>query len=471
VNRFVLPLLLLLCWFGSILRAQDAMMDPAYRQLVVTSIVQLLKSQYVFPDVANQMVAAITTSLQNGSYGSISSAIAFADRLTQDLQAISHDKHLRVVYRYKQFTGGGTPGNSGEQILVNRFLNDHFQNASRLDGNIGYVRLDGFSDPNTAVDTIARAMDFVANTGALIIDARLNPGGNALTVPILESYFFDGKVHIEDFYYRDTGQTISSYTLDQVQGERYLNKNVYILTSAGTFSGGEQFAYDLQAQKRAQIVGEVTGGGANPGNVDPIDDSFGIFVPFGRPINPVTGTNWEGVGVRPDIAATADLALKVAHLAALQKLVSEGIDRPPQEVTEIKTTIARLQRDIIAANIINTRCPPSFTAQSAQQQRDLGFQVPAITGVSDAGYGDNIVSGGVMVVWGLGFTSTGGNSIQLVQDGGGSAQFNERNGLTFDRSSGQINVALAGNITPGQWALVANNGCGVSSAPFPVTIH
>jgi hypothetical protein len=243
-----------------------------------------------------------------------------------------------------------------------------------------------------------------------------------------------------------------------VPGIRYLDKSVYILTSSSTFSGAEQFAYDLQALKRAQIVGEVTGGGANPGAVDRIDDNFGVFIPVGQTINPVTKTNWEGVGVQPDVATTADLSLKIAQLTALQKLVSDGRDRPSQEMAEMKNTIASLQRDIAAQNIINAQCPPG--------------QAPAVTAVTDANSRDNIVASGTMIVSGVGFSAGGGNSIRLTQSGVGSVQLNESSGLSFsDRSSNQITAALSGKLTPGPVALVVNNACGLSSAPFPVTIH
>jgi hypothetical protein len=337
-------------------------------------------------------------------------------------------------------------------------LNDLFKAVSRLDGNLGYLRVDGFTDPATAADTAAAAFNFLANTEALVVDLRYNGGGNPVMVAYLESYLFDHRVHVNDIYFRSTNSTTSYYTEDQVPGKRYLGRDVYILTSRDTISGGEGFAYEMRAEKRAESVGEVTAGGANPGQIQRIDDNFGIFVPFGRVINPVTGTNWEGVGVTPDIATSADLALKVAQLAALEKLMRDGHDRPPDLVTEMKSTADQLQKDITAARIVSNRCPEAAA--------------PAIHAVTDANYGDHVTAVGTMIVWGTGFTAEGGNSLQFTGEGSGSATLSGTDGSYFwDASDNQINSAVNGRLTQGQWAVVVQNACGVSSAPFPIAIQ
>src|SRR5206468_11911867 len=107
------------------------------------------------------------------------------------------------------------------------------------------------------------------------------------------------------------------------------------LTSGRTFSAAEEFTNNLKTLKRATIVGETTGGGANPGGMERLSDHFGAFVPNGRAINPVTQTNWEGTGVAPDIAVAADQALAAAYRAALGKLAEKSrgpmIDRETRE--------------------------------------------------------------------------------------------------------------------------------------------
>jgi C-terminal processing protease CtpA/Prc len=203
-----------------------------------------------------------------------------------------------------------------------RFWNGGLVKVERLAGNIGYLRVDVFPDPEDAAEHLAAAMSFIADTGALIIDLRDNHGGEPATVALYVSYLYEAgaDLHINDIYSRTMKSTREYWASPSLPGRRYANKPVYVLTSSHTFSGGEELAYDLQTEKRATIVGETTGGGANPVDPTKLDPHFVFEVPTGRAINPITKTNWEGVGVKPDVAAPAEKALDVAHLAALQQL-------------------------------------------------------------------------------------------------------------------------------------------------------
>jgi C-terminal processing protease CtpA/Prc len=148
---------------------------------------------------------------------------------------------------------------------------------------------------------------------------------------------------LNDFYVRETGRRQSFHTTETVEGRRYgQNKPVYILTSNRTFSAAEEFTYNLKNLKRAVIVGETTGGGAHPGGVRRITDHFGIWLPTGRAINPITGTNWEGVGIAPDIAVDPTDALRAAHLDALKKILSTATD--PAHRNELDRAIAALAK-------------------------------------------------------------------------------------------------------------------------------
>jgi C-terminal processing protease CtpA/Prc len=155
---------------------------------------------------------------------------------------------------------------------------------------------------------------------ALIIDLRSNGGGDPFTVALVASYLFGDKpVHINSLYFRPANRTDDFYTDPNVSGKKFgASKPVFVLTSSRTFSGAEEFAYDVQTQKRATIVGETTGGGANPGGAVRLPYDLTVFVPTGRAINPITKTNWEGVGVKPDVPAAADDALDVALRMARQ---------------------------------------------------------------------------------------------------------------------------------------------------------
>lgn len=164
------------------------------------------------------------------------------------------------------------------------------------------------------------AMTFLAHTNALIIDLRANHGGEAAMVQFLCSYFFEAfsseRIQLNVQYDRRKDLLQQYWVLPYVPGPRYLEKSVDLLTSHRTFSAAEEFSYDLQQLKRALVVGETTGGGAHAGGYYPITATFGSFIPTYRAINPVSGTNWEGIGVQPDIAVAQQEALDVAYQRA-----------------------------------------------------------------------------------------------------------------------------------------------------------
>ena len=177
-------------------------------------------------------------------------------------------------------------------------------------------------DDEQVRQAISSHMSQVADADALLLDLRGNGGGDPATVAVVASYLFDDQpVHLNDMFRRDTGETRQFWTHARVAGKRFgARKPIYVLTSNRTFSGGEELAYDLQSLRRAVIVGETTGGGAHPVQRYPLDDGFSIGVPWGRPINPVTKTNWEGTGVIPDVKVPAAEALTDAHQRARGEL-------------------------------------------------------------------------------------------------------------------------------------------------------
>ncbi|HEX6599707.1 MAG TPA: S41 family peptidase, partial [Gemmatimonadaceae bacterium] len=207
-------------------------------------------------------------------------------------------------------------------------VNCGFQKAEVLDGNVGYLKFDFFADPDICGPTASAAMNFLAGTRALIIDLRENSGGSPPMVALVASYLLPPHTHINDLWTRSTDSTEQFFTRDSVAGRHYdAAKPVYVLTSHGTFSGGEEFTYDLKTQKRATIIGETTGGGAHPVRGRRIDDHFMIGVPFARAINPITHTNWEGTGVEPDVKVPAGQALAKAQ-ELIRKLADAERDRP-----------------------------------------------------------------------------------------------------------------------------------------------
>jgi hypothetical protein len=325
------------------------------RKQVIDAALKRLNDGYVFADVAQSMEKAVRDRAAKGEYDQITSARAFAEKLTSDLQAVSKDKHLRVRYSHQPLPerpAGPREPTAEEREEYRRemaWINSGFDKVERLPGNIGYIEFRGFTDAEIGAETVAAAMNFVANTDALIIDLRRNGGGSPQMVALICSYLFGAEpVHLNSLYWREGNRTEEFWTRKEIAGKRYLNKDVYVLTSNRTFSGAEEFTYNLKNLKRATIVGETTGGGAHPGGFARLHEHFGMFIPRGRAISPITKTNWEGTGVKPDVEVPADQALHVARLTALKKqhanvkeaelkgAISAEIDRVEKELAELK---------------------------------------------------------------------------------------------------------------------------------------
>jgi len=295
--------------------------DNAARGKMLDALARQLEAEYVFPEVGLKMASTLRAHEKKGEYNSISNGSALSQLLTKQLREISGDKHIDVVFGVPQpniDVGAVVEKTTG---FPNNKAFDFVKNI-RLPGNIGLIDLNSFPPPEIGDDAITKVMNEIADTNALIIDLRSNGGGSPYMVALISSYLFgEIPVHLNDLSYRRTAKSRQFWTQKTVSGKRYgLVKPVYVLTSNMTFSAAEEFSYNLKNLKRATIVGATTGGGANPGEVFEIDERFSIFIPTGRAINPVTKTNWEGVGVKPDIEVSSADALNVAQRLALEKL-------------------------------------------------------------------------------------------------------------------------------------------------------
>lgn len=293
--------------------------DAVTRRRVVDRIAVLLDSLYVFPDVARRTGDSLRARLARGVYDGYANGMTFSRRLNGDLRELTRDQHLELLFSASPFppappAGQASPAPSAEvRERVRREAaesNCGFQRVERIEGNVGYLKFAAFEDPDLCGETAAAALTFLAGTRALVIDLRENGGGTPGMVALIASYLFDRRTHLNDLWTRHSGRTEEFWTRDSVAGRRFGGtKPVYVLTSARTFSGAEEFAYDLQALGRATIVGEPTGGGAHPVRLRRIDDHFAVGVPHARAINPITRTNWEGAGVAPDVKVPASDAL------------------------------------------------------------------------------------------------------------------------------------------------------------------
>ncbi|MBD0371870.1 MAG: S41 family peptidase [Pyrinomonadaceae bacterium] len=323
----------------------EASLDAATRSQVIENVLKRVGELYVFPEVAKEMEKAITARVEKKEYDSVTSSLALAQKLTADLQAVSHDKHLRVVFSEKPLPERDDPRRRDPEEMRRQGARNNygFYKVEVLPGNVGYLDLRQFYRAEMAAEKATAAMNFLADTDALIIDLRKNGGGSADMVAFLASYLLGPEpVLINTAYFRPENRTFETWTLKEVPGKRYTGKSVYVLTSSYTFSAAEEFAYDMKTQKRATIVGETTGGGANPNTFVRINDHFMLSVPIGRAINPITKTNWEGVGVKPDVEVSEQLALKSAHLLALKKISETSTDE--ERKTALKKVIEAVEK-------------------------------------------------------------------------------------------------------------------------------
>ena len=330
----------------------DLTIDAATRTQVIDTILKRLNESYVFPDVAKKMEESIRERVGKKEYDQITSAKQFATTLTNDLQAVSHDKHLRVRYSHQAIPERGPQREPTAEERDQRkrdltWMNHGFSKVERLRGNIGYLEFLNFMDEELGAETVAAAMNFINNTDALIIDMRSNGGGNPAMVALVCSYLFGPEpVHLNDLYWREGNRTDEFWTKKELAGKRYLNKDVYVLTSKRTFSGAEEFTYNLKNLKRATIIGETTGGGAHPGGGFRLSEHFGMFIPTGRAISPITKTNWEGTGVTPDVIVPADQALLVARIMALKKSIPTIAN--PDRKAAVGEELQNLEKELAA---------------------------------------------------------------------------------------------------------------------------
>jgi C-terminal processing protease CtpA/Prc len=265
---------------------------------------------------------AVVARQKRGEYDSISDGDTFATALTSHLREISHDKHLGVNFSPVALPPR-PPERGGEGAEQHRKqmerINCGFERVERFSTNVGYLKFNMFADPDVCGPTASAAMNFLGGVDALIVDLRENGGGDPHMVAYISTYLFRDSTHLNDLYNRKEDTTTQYWTLPYVPGKRLDGKPVFVLTSKRTFSGAEEFTYNLKNLKRATIIGETTGGGAHPVSGHRIDDHFMIGVPFARAVNPISKTNWEGTGVEPDVKAPAGEALEVAKKMAAEQ--------------------------------------------------------------------------------------------------------------------------------------------------------
>ncbi|HZM78311.1 MAG TPA: S41 family peptidase [Candidatus Limnocylindrales bacterium] len=306
---------------------------------VIEEALALICGKYIFPDKAVAAADAIRMRRDAGQYEGLTEP-ELAERLNTELFELFADKHLRFHVSDTEMQAVMT-----EADVVSfwreesRLENYGIAKVERLDGNIGYLDIRHLPYASDGGDAIAAAMALVSHTYALIIDLRKNTGGEPDGVTFWNSYLFpDDKTHLNDVYDGASGQTRQYWSLAHVPGQRYLGRPVYVLIGEKTFSAGETFCYNLKAQGRATLIGQTTRGGAHPVGVFPLTPTLIITVPNARSVNPVTGTNWEGVGVEPDLKVPTEEAFSVAYRKALEHALTTAASA--SVLAEIRAALA-----------------------------------------------------------------------------------------------------------------------------------
>ncbi|TFF40117.1 S41 family peptidase [Mucilaginibacter psychrotolerans] len=316
MNRLNITLSLVMVLAIGTTNAQTAKLTKKVKSETVASISTSLKANYIYLDTALKMGDFIQGQLKSGRYDTIQTQAVFAAILTSDLLSVYHDGHLSISYDPLFSSANGKTDTIMEKERMLKFrkrVNFGFDKAEILPGNIGYLKIGGFFEPDSAakVMTLA-AFRFVSNSGALIIDLRSNMGGDPRMVSFICGLFFNQQTHLNDLYSRKDKSTTTYWSSPDTIIKGFYNMPIYILTSKHTFSAGEELTYDLQTQKRAVIIGETTAGGAHPVQPFSVGNGFVANVPFARAINPITKSDWETVGVKPDKDIPADQALDFA---------------------------------------------------------------------------------------------------------------------------------------------------------------
>jgi len=328
--------------------------DAKKQAEIIDSVSAALNEVYVFPDVAAKMADYLRRRYKDKAYKDLTDVREFTAALTEDLREISKDLHLRVGFvpddEIEFFLDRDSLSDEDaerirqEELRRQRYSNFNFEKVERMSGNVGYLKFNSFAEAEYAGATAVAALNFLANCDALIIDLRDNGGGNPSMIQLITSYFFEEPVHLNSFYIRTQDSIQQFWTQSFVQGPRMTDVELYVLTSSYTFSGAEEFTYNLKNLDRATIVGETTGGGAHPVNRRLFANlNVAMSLPFGRAINPVTGTNWEGTGVEPHMQVPRDEALDVAYVEALKKLRDKTEDQETRDhlawIIEMRETL------------------------------------------------------------------------------------------------------------------------------------
>ena len=319
--------------------------DGVKKKNLLQSIYKVIADNYVFPDKGTAMINNLKKQMAGGTYDVIINPNEFAAAVTRDIKSIYSDKHIRITYDpklQKDIVAFTSSKKGAAQVNYNDSLHDvkqnfYFRKVEIFPSNIGYIEFTSFAKPNASVSkTINAVMQFVSHTDALIIDLRNNFGGNGLMANEILSYFFRSRTFTGRSFNKIENKWNDEFIENKssVTGGLVLNVPIYILTSARTYSSAEGFAYTLQNLKNAIIIGDTTRGGAHLTRSFSLGDGFVAFIPYLRTENAKTKTNWEGIGVIPQVTIDESQALMTAKKMALtDKLAMTNDETEKKKIT------------------------------------------------------------------------------------------------------------------------------------------
>jgi tetratricopeptide (TPR) repeat protein len=287
---------------------------------VAQKVDSLLVTNYVLPEEAERYAAEFRRRYTSGAYNSFTDPAEYAEKVTADLIDISGDSHFSFRVIRVNEPGEDPKSHLRHPVRYSRLgqrENLGFFKLEWIDGRVGLLDLRRFYPISVSKEMVDAAMLFLSNAKAIVIDVRENGGGAGESLEYFCSYFLDYPTQLTSDYSRKNDFLTEYWTTAEVSGARRTDVPVFIVTGGRTFSAAETFAYDMQANGRATLVGDSTGGGAHSVDLFQVDDLFEIYIPTSRAINPVTSENWEGTGVIPDVIVPSEAALDSALVLAM----------------------------------------------------------------------------------------------------------------------------------------------------------
>ncbi len=325
---------------SSVIAQQDNdISDKAYKVEVLQKIANLLETNYVIPEMAKKYAEEFKKKYEHGSYESYTNPKEFAKQITADLIGITKDKHINFRLIESSDIGEKPESSLHHPLRYHRLgikENKGFSKLEWMEGNIGYLDIRRFYYFPDVRDMVIGAIRILSNADAIIIDLRENGGGSG---DYLSSYFLKHPTQLNSWYSRKDDFLTEFWTIKDVGVKRLTDVPLFLLTSKRTFSAAESFAYDMKVRKRATIIGEPTKGGAHSVDLFKIGDQYEIYIPTARAINPITGGNWEGTGVTPDISVPSESALDTAFVLARKA----GAEFAKAEEVKLKSAVEEMQ--------------------------------------------------------------------------------------------------------------------------------